>query len=272
MRIIIGNGKVSNIIKKDDDIILSHSDIEISNMKSVWNILKHFKNSKDLSIVNTAAKINLEWCEENKHEAYNVNTFGAINLLEASSRLEAKFVQISSGCIYDGNQKVISEADAPTPAAWYTKTKTWADEAISNFGYNNYLILRPRQLISSKSNKTNMLTKFLSFDSIAAIDEQNSLTCIEDLSKMIDFLIENAHTGIYNCANEGTTSPYEIAIALQKIKPSLKVSKVLYDDYLKTLKVRRVNTILSVDKLTSLGYQNRSAQSALEWCIGNYHE
>lgn len=271
-RFIIGNGKVTNVIKNPGDVILSHKDIEITDLASVARALFEAGIHKtfDPVVINTAAKINLEWCEENKHEAYRVNTLGAINVAEACVKYGAKLVHISSGCIFDGNHVLFSETDDPLPAAWYARTKAWADAAIVEM-LDNHLILRPRQLISSTPNPTNMLTKFLGIKELACIDEPNSITCIEDFKNMLDHLIESKCTGIFNCANSGTLSPYHIAMELKRrIDPEMKVSKVDYLKYVDTLKVKRVNTILDLRKLRATGYIPPDAFTALDRCLTNY--
>jgi dTDP-4-dehydrorhamnose reductase len=267
-RIIFGDGKVSKIIRNENDIIINHSQCDITNYDSVDSIIK---NTKANVVINAVAKTNLEYCQINKSETYTVNVIGTNNLLISCAKNNKKFVHISSGCLFDGNDKIIHEDSPASPAVWYTWTKLWADQFIENYGYEDYLILRPRQLISSVEHPTNMLTKFMKMSSIAAIDEQNSLTCIEDLSMMIDHLLSFKASGIYNCANSGTVSPYWMATELKNtISPALAVSKISYNDFLLTLKNKRVNTILSTEKIEKIGYKNRSAEEAVRWCIENY--
>lgn len=268
-KIFIGNGKVTKIIANKDDVILGHDIIDITNIDSVNKTLKDLVTS-DSVVINTAAKISLEWCEKNKLSSYQTNTVGPMNVLDVCSKLGAKFVQISSGCIYDGNDVKFNETMQPKPAAWYAMTKAWADDAIVNFGYANHLILRPRQLISPVPYPTNMLTKFLSIKNISCIDEQNSVTCIEDFGDMLDHLVKTGASGIFNCANVGTISPYTIAKSLSKLDSDMRVEKISYDDYLKSLEVKRVNTILDIDKLISTGYTPRHCCDALSWCVENY--
>ena len=271
MRVIIGAGKVSTVISRSADVILPHSCIEVRNPNSIMQQLKKFAG-KNISVINTASKINLEWCEENKTEAYDVNTTGAINVAKVCKELDFHLVHISSGCIFDGgeSEKVYTEEDMPSPAAWYTKTKVDADKGILDLGYKKFTIVRPRQLISSLPYATNMITKFVSLGKGKFITSKNSLTCIEDMGDMIDCLIGGGHYGIYNLANTGYISPYEIALKIKELNPSLVVEKIDYDDYVKTLAVRRVNTLLDVSKLMSLGYVPRDAKTALDWCIQNY--
>lgn len=271
MRVIVGAGKVATVIGRSTDVILPHSQIDVRDYRSIVRQLKKFAG-ENISVINTASKINLEWCEENKNEAYDVNTVGAINVAKACKEFDLHLVHVSSGCIFDGgeSEKVYTENDIPSPAAWYTKSKADADQGILELGYKKVTIVRPRQLISKLPYTTNMITKFLSLGRGKFITSKNSLTCIEDMGDMIDYLIDGKHYGVYNLANTGYTSPYEIALRVREINPSLIVEKIDYDEYVKTLPVRRVNTLLDVSKLMSIGYVPQSASDALDWCIKNY--
>lgn len=271
MKVIIGSGKVANLIKKSNDIILSHDLIEIKNLDSVLSQLSNFPEGT--VVVNTAAKINLEWCESNKKESEAVNVDGAVNVAKVCQKYDQHLVHISSGCIFDGmeSEKFFDENDEPTPASWYASTKAEADKKILSLGHKKVTIIRPRQLISATPHPTNMLTKFNQLSQGEFIGSKNSLTCIEDMSDMIDHLILGKHYGIFNLANMGTLSPYQIANKIKhKINPSLKVSKISYEDYLKKIEVKRVNTILDVSKLITTGYMPRNAMAALNWCLENY--
>ena len=156
-RLIIGDGKVSKIIRRDGDVIISRDECDITDLHQVMNVVSALK----LPVINCAAKTDLEWCEINKAATYDVNTAGVINTLLACEKYSRKFVHISSGCLFDGNDKISDENSSPTPSVWYTKTKAWADEFITSYGYDNYMILRPRQLISAMKYPSNMITKFM---------------------------------------------------------------------------------------------------------------
>ena len=271
MKVIIGSGKVANIIKNKDDDILSHSVIDIVNADFV--IKKLSKYPSGTIIINTAAKINLEWCEENKEQTRLVNVVGALNVAKSCEKFGHHLVHISSGCIFNGmeTEKLYSEDDEPTPACWYAQTKADADVLLLSTVYEKISIVRPRQLISPVPNPTNMLTKFASMKSGKFIDSKNSVTCIEDMKDAIEHLISKKLYGIYNVANVGWLSPYDIALKIKEtISPDLIVEKTSYQDYVNTLTVKRVNTLLNISKLTSTGYTPRSVFDALQWCLKNY--
>lgn len=269
-RLIFGNGKVSKIIRHDNDIIIDRSKCDINNEL----LIRHYIKQHDPDVViNCAAKTNLEYCQANKTSAFKSNVNGVLNLIEVcnSFNKKPKLIHISSGCLFDGNDFISDENTPASPAVWYTWTKKWADEIIENYGYKNYLILRPRQLISKTPHPSNMITKFSNMKSIKAIEEKNSLTCIEDFSEMIDHLINIDATGIFNCANTGVISPYDIALLIKlKLNNHLDVSKISYEELLSMLPNRRVNTVLSCQKLIDTGYTPRSAIDALNWCLENY--
>ena len=267
-KLILGNGKVAKVIKDDDSVVLSK---EVCDVTRVLEVAAAMFDIKPDIVINCAAKTNLEDCEANKEGSYLVNTLGPINILNICADTGTKFVHISSGCLFDGNDKVSTEESTPEPGVWYTYTKTWADEYILNYGYEDFLILRPRQLISAYVHPGNMLTKFAKLERIGAIKEPNSITCIEDFSEMIGHLINVGATGVFNCCNEGTSTAYDIAIAVRDyLKPELDVWEISYAELLKILPNKRVNTILSNEKLKETGYTPRHAKDALKWCVENY--
>jgi len=266
-RIIIGDGKVSKTIRKPGDIVVPHKKCDITVLADVMDTLKGFTGT----VINCAAKTNLEWCSKNRDESYLVNTVGPINILRACQAYGCKLVHISTGCVFDGSEAPVLESDHTSPAVWYTKTKDWADSYIQSYGYENYLILRPRQMISSKEHSTNMITKFLSHETLYCHKESNSITCTEDFSLMIEHLLKIDARGVYNCVNAGVVSPFEIAQMVKKhLRPRMNVVQITYDEMLDMIPEKRVNAVLSVEKLKSTGFSPRSASDALTWCLENY--
>lgn len=270
-RVFLGSGKVTSILRRPEDVVLSHQEVTILDPDAVFSALAPL--SKDTVVINTAAKINLEWCEANAGMARLVNAVGAQNVGKVCKILGLHLVHISSGCIFDGGEmpRESFEWSLPNPACVYAASKTEGDLRLLELGIGKLTIVRPRQLISSRPYATNMLTKFASLKSGRFIDIPQSVTCIEDLGLMIDHLIKGKHYGIFNCANDGLLSPYEIACAVRDtIAPGLHVERATYAEYLSTIKVKRVNTILNIDKLCGIGFVPRDAGDALQDCLSSY--
>jgi dTDP-4-dehydrorhamnose reductase len=268
MRLVFGSGKIGSLFAGEDDLVISHQQCDIRDRDAVVEVIR---KTQPTCVINAAANTSLESCEDNKHSAFATNTGGPINLLLGAELVGAKLVHISSGCIFDGNDRISYEDSVPNTSVWYTHTKKWADEYIVNYGYEDYLILRPRQMISAIAHPTNMLTKFAQYRVLNVHEELNSITCVEDFKEMIEHLLHNEERGIFNCCNNGAITPYEVAIGVQKyINPKMTVKKVTYEETLRLQPNRRVNTLLSNDKLRAAGFSPREATDALQWTLENY--
>lgn len=270
-RVFLGAGKIPTTLANKNDLIFGHDQIEVKNIDSVMKIIKSLpKGSK---VINCIAKINLEWCESNPEETFAVNAQGAYNVGLACAESGHHLLHVSSGCIFDGGEQspVYDENSIPTPSVAYTKSKTVGDEKLMKLGYDKITIIRPRQLVSAVKYPTNMITKFIRIPDGKYIQSENSLTLIEDMGTAINFLFEKNLYGIYNVANEGYISPFEIATMIkEKWGLQNKISPISYNDYVGTLQVRRVNTKLDTSKLKKAGLTLRSAREAVEFALSHY--
>ncbi|BCX13642.1 MAG: hypothetical protein KatS3mg085_174 [Candidatus Dojkabacteria bacterium] len=253
--LIFGNGQIGNFYNdyfKSKNITSKISKADITNIEEVTKSIEEFDPTV---VINTAAKTNLEWCDKNRLEAFNVNVLGADNIAQVCDKKGIYFIHLSSGCIFESKDENDwkKEDSEPKPAAYYSLTKVWAEQLIQlkkspNF---KYLILRPRQPVSAQINYKNMLIKFLTFTKF--VDTPNTGTVIEDLMDWTLQLIEKKPVGILNIANEGYTTPYKIAKLLKKyVLPELPIEKISKEELDKITPNRRVDTILDVSKLKSL--------------------
>ena len=253
--LIFGNGQIGNFYNDYFKTVgweVKISDADITKKDEVQNSIEKFKPTV---VINTAAMTNLEWCNENRLEAFNVNTLGADNVAKECDKQHIYFIHFSSGCIFQSIDKFDAkvETDTPNPAAFYSFTKVWSEDLVK-FNKSKdfkYLILRPRQPISSKFHNKNMLVKMLTFTKF--VDTPNTLTVVEDLLDWTKVLIEQRKTGIYHVANDGYTTPYNIALLLKKyILKELPTELISKQDLDKMLPNKRVDTVLDVNKLKSV--------------------
>jgi dTDP-4-dehydrorhamnose reductase len=254
--LIFGNGQIGNFyldyFKKQDDykVIMSKKDI------TKFAIVEKEINEIEPSIViNTAAKTNLEWIKDNKLEAFNVNVLAADNLAKICDKNNIYYIFLSSGCIFESKDKndVKNEQSVASPQAFYSWTKVWAEDLIrwkksKDF---KYLILRPRQPVSSKISNKNMLIKLLTFTQF--VDTPNTGTVLEDLMVWTRILLEKGVVGVVHVANRGWSTPYKIALLLKKhVLPQLEVNLMSKKELDAITPVKRVDTILDVSKLESI--------------------
>ena len=117
-------------------------------------------------IVNVAAKTNIDWCEMNRAEAFAINTLGADAVAKVAEERGVYLVHISSGCVQESltADVVHTEEDAPHPLCFYSWTKVWAENLITERaarGTLKALLLRPRQLLSSMVSPRYALVKMM---------------------------------------------------------------------------------------------------------------
>lgn len=268
--LIFGNGQIANFYidhYKKNGATAQVADADITDLNQVKKAIRDFQPDV---VINTAAKTNLEWCGQNRLEAFRVNVLGAGNVAEACDESGVYLIHFSSGCIFssvDGTDAKNEKAD-PNPSSYYGWTKAWSEQIVpfersANF---KYLILRPRQPVSAQVNSKNMLVKMLTFSKF--IDTANSGTVIEDLMEWTDQLIEKKATGILHVANSGYTTPYDIGLMIKKyILPDLEPEKISKAELDKLTPNTRVDTVLDVTKLESLGIEVKPYQQRLEEII-----
>jgi dTDP-D-glucose 4,6-dehydratase len=229
-------------------------EVDVRDFKAVKRVVESVR--PDFAI-NCAAMTNIDWCEQNKLEAFDVNTLGADNIARACQETNTYLVHISSGCVQESKtpDDVKTEDDPVSPLCYYSWTKVWAENLIMDRVKKNRLwalILRPRQLLSGMVSPRNALTKMLTYTKF--VDTPNSCTVVEDLLAVTDELIERNVGGLYNVVNPGVTSPYRIALMLKEIiKPDMQFVKISKEELDKMTLAKRVDAVLSMGKLNSLG-------------------
>lgn len=273
--LIFGNGQVGNFYNNFFQSKGLESKIASANITNKNEVFSEVKAFNPTVVINTAAKTNLEWCGQNQLEAFNVNVLGADNIAQACDEKQIYFIHLSSGCIFESKDENDwkTEDSKPEPAAFYSWTKVWSEELIRFKKSANFkcLILRPRQPVSSQINYKNMLIKFLTFTKF--VDTPNTGTVIEDLMQWTYELLEKKPVGILNIANEGFTTPYQIALMLKKyVLPELPIEKISKEELDKMTPNRRVDTILDVSKLKTLVNSVKSYEVRLEEIIQNLAE
>ncbi len=253
--LIFGNGQLGNFYLRFFSEKSITAKIVSVDIRDITEVEKSIADFVPTVVINTAAKTNLEWCANNKLEAFNVNTLGADNIAQVCDKHKIFFVHLSSGCILESKNEndAKKEEDLPCPVSYYSWTKVWAENMIlfKKSLQFKYLILRPRQPVSAQVNYKNMLMKMLTFTRF--IDTPNSGTVIEDLMEWTDKLIQGRITGIIHVANTGWTTPYKIGLLLKKnILPKMKLIKISKDELNKLTPETRVDTVLDNSKLQSL--------------------
>lgn len=210
-------------------------------------------------IISAVAMADIDWCEQNRGKAIEVNTIGADNVASVAQEFGKYLVHISSGCVQESSSRdvVHTEESEVSPVCFYSWTKVFADQLILDRVKRHglkALLLRPRQLLSAKLSPRNALAKMLSYNKF--IDTDNSCTVVDDLLFATKKLVEQEAEGLYNIVNPGVTSPYQIALKLKEIiKQDMHVNLISKQELNMMTFAQRIDAVLSTDKLQQAGIE-----------------
>ena len=265
--LVFGHGQIADFVPQYfNDVFISRSDIT-----KPEELEKDLVKYKPGVVINTAAKTSIDWCEQNKLEAFNINTLGALKVWESCQKHSIFLVHFSSGCIFSSKstKDIYSEKDTPNPACFYSWTKVWAENLLGKSP--NLLIVRPRVIISSKVDRRNTLSKWLVYSHF--ISDENTVTIIEDMMPILRKMVDRRICGIYHVANKGTVSPLKVAYLLKKtINPGMKIHTTNLSEVNRNLVAKRVTTILSTEELKKQGFELPHVNEAIPTIIERFKQ
>src|SRR5258706_16244978 len=118
--LIFGNGQIANFYLDHYRDSATQATValgaDVTDLKQVDRAVAEY--GPDV-VINTAAATNLEWCGNNRLQAFNVNALGAGNVARVCDERGVYLVHYSSGCIFssvDGTDAKTEES-IPNPAS-----------------------------------------------------------------------------------------------------------------------------------------------------------
>lgn len=110
-----------------DDRLFDYTQLDITQKSDVKSLISSFHPT---TIINTAAATDVDWCEQHREDAWKINVVGVENLIEASRKVGARLIHISTDYVFDGKHGPYSEDDKPNPISYYGKGKLASENAI----------------------------------------------------------------------------------------------------------------------------------------------
>ena len=173
-------------------------------------------------IVHAAAMTQVDECELNKQDCYNINVTATRFIIDAAKAVNAKFVYVSTDFIFDGNSGPYKEEDEPGPVNYYGSTKWVAEKAVEESGLH-WAIARTILVygVIPSTGRTNIvsfvknnLEQKLPIKMVT--DQYRTPTFVHDLAAGIILIIEKDATGIFHLSGDQQMTPYEMAVETAK--------------------------------------------------------
>lgn len=193
-----------------------YDSLNITNKQEVEAIVKKYQPDV---IINTAAMTNVDGCESNREECWDLNVGAVKNIAEAITEKSPKtqLIHLSTDFIFDGEKgSEYIETDTPNPSSYYAKTKLESEMLLQNSTIN-WAIARTMIVygIADSLSRSNIvlwakdaLTKG---QSLKIVDDQfRSPTLAEDLAVGCISIADKRAIGIFHLSGPKTFSILEL--------------------------------------------------------------
>jgi dTDP-4-dehydrorhamnose reductase len=212
------NGMLGTTLKQITDTSkMFLTDKEISNDIKFCDI-RDLKHTTELIneyqpdiILNFAALVDLEYCEQEKDDCYLTNTIAAIHLFNLSKDLNIPYVFISTAGIFGNDKEFYTEEDQPYPLSAYGKSKYYTEQLLQNQGYEKYWIFRAGWMMGGGPEKDkkfiNKIMKQINSGAkeLFVVDDKLGVpTYTKDFaSSILKHIEEELPYGLYNMVSQG---------------------------------------------------------------------
>jgi dTDP-4-dehydrorhamnose reductase len=214
----LGSDLVAVLTKSDvfEAMPLTHENADCTDPGSVKRALSA---SRPEIVINCAAYVRVDDCEDRPGEAFAINALGALNVARACADLGALCVYISTDYVFDGTKPAAYvESDPVCPINVYGTTKL-AGEYLVRQTAPRWLIVRAASLFGRTGARgkggnfvETILAKAKRGEPLNVVNNiRMSPTYTVDAAAGVIGLIEAATEGIVHLTNDGSCSWYEFA-------------------------------------------------------------
>jgi len=211
------------VIPKENLIPLKETDLDICDFMKTRSILEDLKPDV---VINTAAFVRVDDCEDQVEKAFQVNAFAVHNIANICEDLDCSLVQISTDYVFGGEKgEPYLEEDLPNPINVYGASKLIGEYFALNYCQKT-TVVRSSGLygaagsLGKGGNFVETMIKMANQEKpIRVVDDQIlTPTYTVDLAKAIYELFRKNIFGIYHVTNQGACSWYEFAKEIFKSK------------------------------------------------------
>ena len=191
-------------------------------------------------ILNFAALVDLEYCEQYKDDCYLTNTIAAIHLFNLAKERNIPYIFISTAGIFGNDKEFYTEQDTPYPLTAYGKSKYYTEQTLLNQSYDKFWIFRAGWMMGGGPDKdkkfVNKIMKQINSGAreLFVVDDKLGVpTYTKDFaSSILKHIEEDLPYGLYNMVSKGEASRYDTVIAIKEyFNLNIKINKVNSDHF-----------------------------------------
>ena len=281
---MLGTALLSQI-SKSQEVFATSRNVGIQNKNINWDCfdLTNFKflerwldKIKPNLVIHCAAIVNVDFCEENLDLTTALHVKTTELIAKYMTHNNGRLIYISTDSVFDGNKKnSYKETDTVNPLNIYAKTKLQGEKYVQSI--NNGLVLRT-SIIGLRQNRSNSLAEWI----LQKLVQDSSLNLfhdvyfspisVQELSVIIDKIIQKPIYGLYHCGSSDSISKYEFGKKMSEIfqLTDAKLNKISIDS-LNFRSKRPKNMSLNVSKIKSdLIHDISDVQTTIKFLKKNY--
>ena len=251
-------------MEHSNNIAMSSKELDITDAAAVNRCFN--LNQPDV-VYDCAAYTAVDAAEEEPGKTinYSVNVEGTRNVAVAAERINATLVYVSTDFVFDGSKvEMYSENDVTNPQNEYGRAKLEGERIVQRI-MSNYYIVRTSWVFGEfgKNFVYTMRKLAETHHDLSVVDDQiGRPTWTKDLGMFLVFLVQqNAKHGVYQFSNEGQCSWFDFAKEILE-KTDVVVHPIDSAQFPQKA-FRPQHSVMSLDKVKSLGFKNQTWQDAL---------
>jgi dTDP-4-dehydrorhamnose reductase len=238
---------------------LTHAELDILDRAAVERAINDLRPDV---VVNAAAFVNVERCEDEPERAFAVNADAVRDLAEATDAVGARLVHVSTDYVFNGRARSpYIEGDATEPLNVYGRSKLAGEEHVQRRS-GRHLIVRSSGLygaVGSAAKGGNFVSTMLRLgrergEVSVVTDQVLGPTYTSDLATAMWQLIAGGAEGVYHATNAGSCSWHEFARAIFEMRGLNVLMHPIDSATLGSKAARPAYSVLSNAKLEAGGF------------------
>jgi dTDP-4-dehydrorhamnose reductase len=242
--------------------------MDITDRKGVSDVLRDFRPDV---VMHAAALTQVDYCEKHQQHCHKVNVEGTANLLEASARVGARFLFISTDFVFDGQGGPYREDDPVGPVNYYGESKLQAEMLVRSSDLE-WAIARTVLVygIADHMRRSNIvlwaIDNLKHGKPIRVVEDQwRTPTLVEDLAQGCLQIMLQLKEGIWHLSGAESMTPFELVMRVADFFGLDKglISPTNAREFVETAR-RPLKTGFVIDKArTALGYAPHALEAGL---------
>lgn len=193
---------------------------DIRNLADISQVIESFRPEV---VINTAAIVKPDLCEQRKSDGFAVNVLGTQNVIAATERVGAHLTHISTDLVFNGEHGPHLPDASPSPVNYYGMTKVAAEAAImaarvSCAVVRTSIIFGPRRFPHLESFSDKVIESLSAGKPMAAyVDQYRPAVPAWNLADAVLEIADRRLTGVFHVVCPELTTRYQFARRIAQV-------------------------------------------------------